>query len=223
MQALTDLFEVRWPALPGPGAASPGPARPLPLLPAAKPGSSLLLGPPGPPARPPTQLASDGRLHVHAAQQQQMAAAVGRAAAVLAEGRYLHLPYTTLFEYLAVGVAGVGVWVGGGGGGGEGVRVGLQRTLRLRCRSLPLHTGCCPLLPRCARITRHSPAHPQYLRAIAAALQPAGAAALFYLAAAVSDFYMPWADMVGLVGARRGAELGGPGLVVKDRGSGTCW
>lgn len=120
VQALTDLFEVRWPALPGPGAASLGPAELLLLLWTAKPCASLLLSPPGPPARPPTQLASDGRLHVHAAQQQQMAAAVGRAAAVLAEGRYLHLPYTTLFEYLAVGVAGVGVWVGAGGGGGEG-------------------------------------------------------------------------------------------------------
>lgn len=33
-----------------------------------------------------------------------MAAAVARAQAVLAEGRYLHLPYTTLFEYLTVRV-----------------------------------------------------------------------------------------------------------------------
>ena len=31
-----------------------------------------------------------------------MAAAVARVQQVMAEGRYLHLPYTTLFEYLAV-------------------------------------------------------------------------------------------------------------------------
>lgn len=36
----------------------------------------------------------------------------------------------------------------------------------------------------------------KYLEAIAAALQPCGAKAAFYLAAAVSDFYIPWQDMV---------------------------
>lgn len=69
----------------------------------------LLSNPPAP-----TQLAGDGRLHVRATQQEQMAAAVARAAAVLGEGRYLHLPYTTLFEYLAVGAG----WVGLQGGCG---------------------------------------------------------------------------------------------------------
>ena len=49
------------------------------------------------------QLGADGGLRVHAAQQSQMAAAVARVQAVLQEGRYLHLPYTTLFEYLKVG------------------------------------------------------------------------------------------------------------------------
>ncbi|KAL4420389.1 hypothetical protein ABPG75_010045 [Micractinium tetrahymenae] len=81
------------------------------------------------------ELGADGSLHVHGAQQQQIAAAVARVQAVLAEGRYLHLPYTTLFEYLA------------------------------------------------------------YLRALAAALAPRGPSVLFYLAAAVSDFFMPWSDM----------------------------
>jgi hypothetical protein len=36
----------------------------------------------------------------------------------------------------------------------------------------------------------------QYLRAIAEALRPCGRAAAFYLTAAVSDFFIPWADMV---------------------------
>ena len=36
----------------------------------------------------------------------------------------------------------------------------------------------------------------QYLRAIAEALRPCGRHAAFYLAAAVSDFFIPWRDMV---------------------------
>ena len=35
----------------------------------------------------------------------------------------------------------------------------------------------------------------RYLEAVARAAEPAGRAALFYLAAAVSDFYLPWAEM----------------------------
>lgn len=38
----------------------------------------------------------------------------------------------------------------------------------------------------------------QYLEVIAAALRPLGSQAAFYLAAAVSDFYIPWPDMVCL-------------------------
>ena len=36
---------------------------------------------------------------------------------------------------------------------------------------------------------------PQSLKAIATALEPLGPTACFYMAAAVSDFYLPWADM----------------------------
>ena len=36
----------------------------------------------------------------------------------------------------------------------------------------------------------------QYLRAIAEELRPHGRDAAFYLAAAVSDFFIPWRDMV---------------------------
>ena len=36
----------------------------------------------------------------------------------------------------------------------------------------------------------------QYLREIAEQLQVFGRHALFYLAAAVSDFYIPWSEMV---------------------------
>ncbi len=42
-----------------------------------------------------------------------------------------------------------------------------------------------------------SPCGLQKLRAIALALQRCGPRAAFYLAAAVSDFYIPWPDMVG--------------------------
>lgn len=43
----------------------------------------------------------------------------------------------------------------------------------------------------------------QYLKAIAGALAAVGPNALFYLAAAVSDFYLPWQEMVrGCSGAR---------------------
>lgn len=48
----------------------------------------------------------------------------------------------------------------------------------------------------------HCTSNLQYLHAIARALAPGGPAVLFYLAAAVSDFFMPWAEMV-----RAGAAL----------------
>ena len=38
----------------------------------------------------------------------------------------------------------------------------------------------------------------QSLKVIATALEPLGPTACFYLAAAVSDFYLPWADMVSV-------------------------
>lgn len=36
----------------------------------------------------------------------------------------------------------------------------------------------------------------QYLRVIAECLKPCGQQAMFYLAAAVSDFFLPWSQMV---------------------------
>ena len=48
------------------------------------------------------QLGPDHSLRVHPQQQEQMAAAVARVEAVVGAGRYLHIPYTTLFEYLKV-------------------------------------------------------------------------------------------------------------------------
>lgn len=41
--------------------------------------------------------------------------------------------------------------------------------------------------------------HLQFLQLIAEALRPLGPRAAFYLAAAVSDFFVPWADMVRLI------------------------
>ena len=43
----------------------------------------------------------------------------------------------------------------------------------------------------------------QYLRAIAAQLEPHGPKAMFYLAAAVSDFYIPWPELVSRAGWAR--------------------
>ena len=47
----------------------------------------------------------------------------------------------------------------------------------------------------------------QSLRTIAEALRPLGRHAVFYLAAAVSDFYIPWPQMVRLVFALQSLTL----------------
>ena len=60
--------------------------------------------------------------------------------------------------------------------------------------------ACHPLLP--ATCCCLAPAAVQYLHALALALAPYGPSVLFYLAAAVSDFFMPWADMVRQRGSR---------------------
>lgn len=113
-----------------------------------------------------------------------MAAAVARVQGVLGAGRYLHLPYTTLFEYLKVLEE-----------AGQG-SCSVDRAQGRRSRGHHILTLLsCP------------PARPQYLRAIAAALAPGGPAVLFYLAAAVSDFFMPWADMVRGAGGGGGRAL----------------
>ncbi len=54
------------------------------------------------------------------------------------------------------------------------------------------HTTC-----SCAaqRTSCTAPALLQYLRLIAELLQPYGSQAMFYLAAAVSDFYVPWGQL----------------------------
>lgn len=39
----------------------------------------------------------------------------------------------------------------------------------------------------------------QYLELISCALRPCGAMAMLYLAAAVSDFFVPWSDMVSVI------------------------
>lgn len=104
---------------------------------------------------------------------------------------------------------------GGGGGAGAGGAGGgalpapaLHHTLRVPDGAV--QRGLLLLLPSCSAGQRDScgPAPSrmrlwycaafgvQYLRALAAALAPCGPSALFYLAAAVSDFFMPWAEMV---------------------------
>ena len=55
-----------------------------------------------------------------------------------------------------------------------------------------------PQMPRlgCAPPHAPAPAGAQALRAIASAAAPYGGGVLFYLAAAVSDFYIPWSELV---------------------------
>ena len=178
-------------------------------------GSHPQRSPSAPHRRPPRpyhlQLEGDGSLHVRSGQAPAMAAAVGRAAAALADGRYLHLPYTTLFEYLTVRA-------GGGvsdreGRGERQVKSWRWQMGSRRCRharrprcSVGFHwpPPPPPPPPGVCGVFQTRPTHlPQYLRAISAALEPCGPAVLFYLAAAVSDFFMPWEDMVR-VGGRGG-------------------
>ena len=55
-----------------------------------------------------------------------------------------------------------------------------------------------PCLASSATMQSNPPPCPQLLETIATRLRPFGAQVLFYLAAAVSDFYVPWEDLVGL-------------------------
>ncbi len=101
-------------------------------------------------------------------------------------GTLLTIKYDTIFQYLAVsskwdrtvvtqGFCSLPMW-------------GRQRGLS----SLPVpYDNCRPTT---------NPTPPQYLRVVAEALRPLGPRAMFYLAAAVSDFYIPWGQLVG--GAR---------------------
>ena len=65
------------------------------------------------------------------------------------------------------------------------------KAVALLCSALHVAL-CCYVLSatKCSALSR------QYLRAIAEALRPRGRDAAFYLAAAVSDFFIPWRDMV---------------------------
>eukprot|EP00887_Chlorella_sp_A99_P001295 scaffold14.g1295.t1 len=104
---------------------------------------------------------ADDGVAVRRAAQPGLAAAVRAAAAAQQEGRYLQVPFTTLFDYL------------------------------------------------------------QALREIATQAASLGPRLLVYLAAAVSDFFLPWADMVWLVAGR--AEAGaGPEVRCIDRAEGAA-
>ena len=58
----------------------------------------------------------------------------------------------------------------------------------------------------------------QSLRAIAGALRRCGPRAAFYLAAAVSDFYIPWSSMVGCVGCSLPCAVLGVWQTLADNG-----
>lgn len=114
-----------------------------------------------------------------------MAAAVARVEAVMREGRYLHLPYTTLFEYLKVRCS---AW--------RTKALMQQQPADSHAQATRWQWGDAPACLPSPTACSSPPDVPQYLHAIARALAPGGPAVLFYLAAAVSDFFMPWADMV---------------------------
>ena len=138
---------------------------------------------------PASQLGTDGTPNIKAPQQQRLVAAMGRATHVLQQGHYLHLPFETLFEYLKAR------------GGDTVLRVLL---------------GCVRFLP--VTPPPPPPARTQLLHLLAVTLQPYGAQVLFYLAAAVSDFFMPWPDMVRAGTAGVGRHLMAAGTPGRSQG-----
>ncbi len=116
-----------------------------------------------------------------------VAASARRACEAEEAGLLLRLHFTTLFEYLKVrsrrrllitaqyekprlNIA--CTWTS---------RLYNCATQQMMAASVPFRTPVCGV--------------PQSLKAIAGALEPLGPTACFYMAAAVSDFYLPWADM----------------------------
>ena len=83
------------------------------------------------------------------------------------QGTLLRIPYITLFEYLQVTTS-----------MSASVLDIVQQQLE--------HFGHRLMLPWCL----------QYLRTISDSIRPCGKRAAFYLAAAVSDFFLPWKQMV---------------------------
>ena len=85
------------------------------------------------------------------------------------QGTLLRIPYITLFEYLQV-------------------------------RSYGCFDDCCKLVNVPPVVVLNSVASSlQYLKYISEKLRPCGKRAAFFLAAAVSDFFLPWSQMVGAV------------------------
>jgi hypothetical protein len=92
-----------------------------------------------------------------------------------AAGRLLRVPFVTVFEYLRVGLC-------------CGHPICCLQQARLTWNS-----GCSCLLHVASKL--HACAA-QFLQLVAEALRPLGRGAAFYLAAAVSDFFVPWSEMV---------------------------
>ena len=149
------------------------------------------------------------------------AQAVRRASEVAAAGTYLYVPFSTLFEYLEVGGPGRR-----GRGGCRLVQAWLppwsfpvvppvvppswpcqHSASKLASSPAPCVAACAPLSshpasapPRPAPTPpppRPSPPPPpQLLHMIAQELAGRGPRVMFYLAAAVADFFLPWSEMV---------------------------
>lgn len=94
----------------------------------------------------------------------------------------LRLPFETLFEYLKVRHRLVQ----------ENSKARVQPPLSVE-PSMSSHLSC---IHSCCTLASHARTSMQSLRTIAAQLRPLGRQAAFYLAAAVSDFYIPWPQMV---------------------------
>jgi hypothetical protein len=139
----------------------------------------------------------------HPSVRSSHAAAVGvtlqRVGEVRRQGALLTLSYTTIFEYLQVGCRAWALL-------GQGAR---RQCLHQR-RPAPLlsaprgsagaaqvaESQVRPQHGACTSPDRTpGPLAPQYLRLVAELLQPFGSQAMFYLAAAVSDFYVPWGEL----------------------------
>ena len=83
------------------------------------------------------------------------------------QGTLLRIPYITLFEYLQVA-----------------------------CCFWPQECQCTLSKCKLQLADQRCPASVQYLRCISDHLRPCGTRAAFFLAAAVSDFFLPWSQMV---------------------------
>jgi hypothetical protein len=140
------------------------------------------------------------------AHEGRVAALLRRVAAVQRQRLLLTIPFTTIFEYLQASWGLCGPLEGS-----PLYAMGWGSLPAQPCHTRPAPTGCQPAAALArglgagesqtpsppARPTGPNPAAAQHLRSVAQAAAPLDGGCMFYLAAAVSDFYIPWASLVG--------------------------